>query len=234
MVAGDVYKILVNECCRSLSFNDEERQFSFPLLPSQRGIWRKIRDKVHRIDPNFNLEDYNRALLRFEDAIHQYETIPIGDISDSELLCGEILDVTPNESNGTLLLVKMGCGQYLDVLKGKGLTLGSEFVFKRGCQIKTSEGFILGSCKNVKLRIPMLEHIALGRHFLGTYYNHPVSSSLWQLYYGTVDMLERGGRVNCKKVLSLSSSLGISAFTMLYILQGVVETWSRHQNMTGR
>lgn len=229
-----VHKIMVNECCRSLSFDDEERRFSFALLPGQDKIWLKIRDKVHREAPHFHLTDYNRVLQRLDDAVRQYETIPIGYISDQELLCGEIIEVALSGSKDTLLLVKMGRGQYLDVIQGKGLSLGSEVCFQNGRTIQTSEGNVRGICTDVKIRGPLIEHIALSCRFLGSYYNHPISPSLWELYDDAVNMLEWGKNIDCKRLLSISASLGINAFTMLYILQGVVATWSRHQSMVGR
>ncbi|MCD8289986.1 MAG: hypothetical protein LUC91_00610 [Prevotella sp.] len=213
-------KIIVKESCRSLSYNDEERLFSFPLNPCLYDIWKNsLKDKVQRYCANFYLNDYNEILWRLKNAVNQYSMLPLNEVYDFDLLNGEILECVLRSPNNVFRFVKMERGQYLDVNSGKRFSLGRTFMFNEGGDIITSEGERLGICKSINLLQPSSLHVAIGSVFLRTYFNHRIADSLWNICDKAEEICQNRRACSCGDMLRLSSKLGVSSFPLLNILK---------------
>lgn len=71
-VSNTVLKQIIKECCRSLSYNDEERQFSFPLHPYIDLKWEILKEIIHKTTPNFYLNDFNYLMSKLGDLPNQF------------------------------------------------------------------------------------------------------------------------------------------------------------------
>lgn len=152
---------MIKECCRSLSYNDEERQFTFPLNPCISSIWSKCRNDIKSINPDFHLNDFNQLLARLCDLHNQYSKIGIKRIADSIILSGEVLELSLVDNATPLRLIKMKRGQYLNVNTGQGYSFGENHEYIDNCRLETSEGNFLGTVKSIALLSPSCEHIVL-------------------------------------------------------------------------
>lgn len=223
-----VLKIIVEACCRSLSYYDREQQYVFTFNSSLETIWEGIRPIIKSYDAQFYLSDFNRVLFNIENAITLFHRISLEHISDAEIMNGEILEIDSN-TNNNMVLTKMKAGQYLNVDTGQGISLGSSFQFETSQHITTSEGMQLGECKRIYLRIPRKEHIVLSNHYLGNYFQHKIADSLWPI----VDI---AGNIcytkdnECGQLLAMAQNSGINTYSLLNILKGASNYYARNSN----
>lgn len=92
-VSNAVLKQIIKECCRSLSYNDEERQFSFPLYPYLDLIWEKLKGVINKDTPDYYLNDFNHLLSKLGDLPNQFNREEYKKIMDSQLLNGEVIEM---------------------------------------------------------------------------------------------------------------------------------------------
>lgn len=223
-VSNTVLKKIIKECCRSLSYNDEERQFSFPLYPNIDLIWENLKEVIHRDSPNYYLNDFNHLLSQLGDLPNQFNRQEHKRIEDAQLLNGEVVEITLTGHDVAIRLIRMKAGQYLNCHNGKGISLGKDFVFQIGHNLITSEGKKLGAINRLQLLIPSNEHIAISKVFIGNYYKRVISESLWPLYDSTVN--HKSPSVNgCREYLTISKDLGINSFALLTILNAATKLW---------
>lgn len=225
VVNNTVLKRVIKECCRSLSFDVEERQFSFPLYPCLALKWNELKGYIHGYYPDFYLSDFNHLLSNLDDLIHQYNSNIVECISDSSLLNGEVLEIKIDDDTVPVRLVKMKDGQYLHYETGRGISLGRNFVFKVGHKILTSEGRSLGKIRLITLLLPSNEHIVISRIYIGNYYRNRISCSLWPLYEKIMEDGIKRLELQPELYLSMSKDLGIQSFTLLNILNAAVHQW---------
>lgn len=218
-VNSTALKIIVKECCRSLSYNDEERQFSFPLCSSLAYVWALNRDIIRQHIPNFTLADFNAVLSQLESPISTQNTIPYTSLSDSEILNGEVISVKFEDER--LFLVKMKTGQYLSATDGVSISFGKQIEFCRGNELVTSEGKSYGKCKEVEIVLPNPYHIALSRVFIGKYYLNKIDNSLWPIYDTAMSYLQLRNNKTLEQIINRCRKSGIGAHSLLYILKGV-------------
>lgn len=220
-VNNAVLKLIINECCRSLSYNDEERQFSFSLRPSLHRVWESKKKEIWSIQPDFMLNDFNSALSNLEFPTDSQNKISISILKDSEIVNGEVLSVDIYGEDIPLKLIKMKRGQYLNVLSGMGLSFGDRFEFSVDRNIVTSEGFNQGVCKAITILLPSAYNIVLSRVFLGKYFLNNIGSSLWPIFDEAKEYLDSRNSKCLDNILNISTTLGVGSFAMLNILKGV-------------
>ncbi len=177
-----VLKKLIESCCRSLSYNDDERQFTFPLRPCITSIWDSLKKDTEVVSSEFYLNDFNKLLSRLADLQNQYSKIGVRSISDINILTGEVLEVSLIGKENPLRLIKMKDNQYLDANIGKGYSLGGKNKFIEETCLKTSEGYELGQIKSIALLSPSCEHFVLSKLFIGNYYRNKISNSIWPIF----------------------------------------------------
>lgn len=217
---------IIRECCRSLSYDDGERHFSFKLKPYLADIWENIKTDVQIEMPGFYLSDFNRFLERLSDQENLCIKIEVEDLSDEILLNGEVLECTLIEGNTPLRLIKMKNGQYLNVCSGKGYSFGRTGKFiKNGC-LRTSEGCELGVINSITLLSPSCEHMALSKIFIGNYYRNRIADSIWPIFnMAVMDGIPKNG-TDLSIFLHKSKDMGINSFTLLNILNAAVNVWN--------
>lgn len=225
VVNNTVLKRIIKECCRSLSFNVEERQFSFPLYPCLELKWNELKGYIHGYYPDFYLSDFNHLLSNLDDLIHQYNSNIVECISDSSLLNGEVLEIKIDDDLSLVRLVKMKDGQYLHCETGGGISLGRNFVFRVGGGMLTSEGRNFGKIRSVTLLSPSDEHIVISKIYIGNYYRSGISCSLWPIYEKIMEDGIKRLALQPELYLSMSKDLGIQSFTLLNILNAAVHQW---------
>ena len=177
-VNNAVLKLIIKECCRSsLLYNDEERQFMFPLKPGLNSIWPEIKSVIHTEHPDFHLSDFNQLLARLCDLRNQYTKIEVRKCtSDTFILTGEILELSLVDEFIPLRLIKMKEGQYLNASMGKGYTFGKniEFINRMEEQFRKNVfsykiwrlfyESITKSPKNNYISLKLDLHFLLGKH----------------------------------------------------------------------
>lgn len=220
-VNSAVLKLIVKECCRSLSYNDEERQFSFPLRPSLRRVWECKKKSIREYHPGFTLNDFNEVLSNLEFPTDTRNMISFSSLKDEEIVNGEVLTVETTGTDTPLRLVKMKRGQYFNVSTGAGLSFGDKFEFCLEKDIVSSEGYSHGICKSISLLLPTAYNIALSRVFLGKYYLNNIGSSLWPIFDEAVEYVESRNSKRLDNILTITTNLGAGSFTLLNILDGV-------------
>ena len=219
-VNNAVLKLIIKECCRSsLLYNDEERQFMFPLKPGLNSIWPEIKSVIHTEHPDFHLSDFNQLLARLCDLRNQYTKIEvIKCISDTLILTGEVLELSLVDKSIPLRLIKMKEGQYLNANIGKGYTFGKNIEFINGYPLKTSEGKVLGTIKSIAWLCPSIEHIVLSKLFIGSYYKNKIADSIWPIFDKIVNYNPLILNTDLNDFLLMSRKMGINSFTLLNIL----------------
>jgi len=219
VVDNEVLKIIIQNCCRSLSFDIERQQYVFPFLPSLSERWETVRNHIRDIDPTFHVSDFNNVLHRIEGLKELSIEQSLYEAADVDLLQGEMLRINlSGVSVPMLTLVKMKKGQYLDIVSGHGYSLGDEVKLQPGRTIITSEGEELGSCKSVTLLMPTAEHIVMGHIMLGSYYRRNIAVSLWPLFKlaKTVNCANSTGI--CEKLKLMAKDMGIGIMPLLNIV----------------
>lgn len=224
-VNNTVLKKIIRECCRSLSYNDEERQFSFSLQPYLDVKWEKLNSQLELTRKEFYRYDFNALLNDIIDLIGKCKSINISRIDDSSLLNGEILEVNFTGQQEPVRLIKMKNGQYLDYSTGNGISLGGSFRFEQGRYVKTSNGIILGEIASICILSPTNVQLALSSIFLGYYYKNHVADSLWPLFELAVDYGNQKTKERLQDLLDMSNELGVSIFTSLHILNAAIKQW---------
>lgn len=215
-VNSTALKLIIKECCRSLSYGDEERQFSFTLRPSLADVWVNLRDRIHKYDPNLNLTDFNNLLDFLENPKNDWSPISFDELNDTDILNGEVIEaITDGEKR---VFIRMKQGQYLDLSAGSGFAVGSNFSFCKGKRISTAEGYDLGICHAISVRCPGMISIAMARYFIGKYYTAPVAESLWPLYNLAAELLSHPYDSNPADLLQMSRKLRLGLFPMLHII----------------
>ena len=223
-VDNGILKIIVKECCRSLSFDDERQQFTFPFRPALSDLWMVVRNRAHDIDPCFYIDDFNIELHRMEDLSELSIEFPLNEVYDADLLQGEMLRISMSQGRVPFFtFVKMKNGQYLDCATGRGLSFGDRMSFIVDRPVLTSEGEKLGVCQSLSLLMPTVEHIVMGRVMLGTYYRKRISDSLWPLYNLAKTVNYNNEKNVCKKLLSMASKMGIGIKPFLNIINAPVK-----------
>lgn len=226
-MGGDnsILKIIIKECCRSLSFDDERQQYSFPLCANLSSHWTNIRRQITTIDSNFHINNFNDSLNRLENLNYLYIEQSLNEIADADLIQGEMLrvNVAPRR-DVAFTLVKMKNGQYLDTTTGTGISLGDKVTLKISEPIITSEGRELGICTSLTMLMPTIEHIVMGRIMLGTYYRRRIATSLWPLYNLSKTANYGNAAETCTKVLSLALEMGIGIMPLM----NIINSTSRH------
>lgn len=220
-VSSTVLKIIVKECCRSLSYNDEERQFSFSLRPSLQSIWESKKKAIWSIHPDFMLNDFNAVLSNLEFPIDTQNQISTSGIKDNDIVNGEVLKIEIYGEDMPLKLIKMKPGQYLNVLSGMGVSFGDRFEFTVDKNIVTSEGVNKGVCKTISILLPSVYNIVLSRVFLGKYFLNNIGSSLWPIYDDAKEYLNSHDTKRLDNIVTISTKLGIGSFALLNILKSV-------------
>lgn len=206
-----------------MSFDDEERQYSFTLRPGLEKIWMRIKDAPLYRDAYLTLSDFNTLLSRIGRCGEEYESVVMDMLEDCDLLTGEVILLTALLGGNEVQyrLVKMNSCQYLDFKTGQGLAFGSQVVFSAGQGLTDSEGHELGGIVKVELLSPTRLHIALSQVFMSRYFRHEVAGSLWPLYERVCEFVE-SGEDNCDSLLSEASDCGIGILPMLYIINAAV------------
>lgn len=221
-VSNEVIKLIIKECCRSLSYNDDERQFSFLLRPSLQlqNFWGNNKNKIREYNPEFILDDFNEVLRNLESPGNSLERISCTSLKDEEIINGEVLIIEILGLDSCLKIVKMERGQYFNVNTGTGLSLGDKFEFSIDKNITTSEGVDYGICKSISLLLPTKYDIVLSSVYLGKYYLNNVGDSLWPLY-NEITNIDVYNSEDVKNILPKCKSLGIGVFPLFNILKGV-------------
>ena len=225
VVNNTVIKRLIKECCRSLSYNDEERQFTFPLNPCIGHIWEKVKKDIKSIDPDFHLNDFNQLLNRLCDLHNQYSRIETKRIADALILPGEILELSLVDSYNPIRLVKMKRGQYLNVNTVQGYSFREKHEFIDNNRLETSEGYLLGTVKSTALLSPSCEHIALSKVYIGDYYRNKISDSLWPIFEMVVNNANPKCNTRFSDYLLMARKMGINSFSLLNILNASIHVW---------
>lgn len=220
-VNKQVLKYVIRECCRSLSYDYVERQFSFPLSSSLViRDWDRISSNVRSIDNSFYSNDLDQLLLRLGNLLNECtQEVVHESIADSEIMVGEVLKVTTGAAQSDHLLVKMEEGQYLDSISGRGFSLGNEFEFRIGGEIISSEGERLGTCQSINIEIPTALHVCLSGLFINEYYRNDVAESLWPIYNKAKSVHSKGRNCECNDLICMSKEYGVNSFTLLHILK---------------
>ena len=108
VVDNGILKIITKECCRSLSFDDERQQFTFPFRSALPDHWIVIRKRVHHIDPCFHLDSFNNELHRLACLSELSIELPINEICDKDLMQGEMLRISLAQGYApVIILIKM-------------------------------------------------------------------------------------------------------------------------------
>ena len=223
-VNNTILKIIIKNCCRSLSFDDERQQFAFPFRPTLSEMWGSMRGHIHDIDPTFHIDNFNSVLHRLARLTELSMEQPLYEAVDVDLLQGEMLRV--NLSNGGVpmfTLIKMKHGQYLDITSGRGYSLGDKAKLLPGKTIITSEGEELGVCKSITLLMPTAEHIVMGRVMLGAYYRSNIATSLWPLLKLAKTANYANSKRICAKLTSTAKDMGIGIMPLLNIINSPVQ-----------
>lgn len=228
MESNSVLEIIVEACCKSLSYNDRNLQYVFTFNSSLRVIWEEIKPLIMKYDASFCLRDFNRVLLNLENAITLFRKVSLGGISDAEIMNGEVLEIDFGMNN-TIVLMKMKVGQYLNIDTGQGLSLGSNIQFEENQHIVTSEGNDLGECRRIFLRIPRKEHVVLSNYYLENYYHHKIADSLWPIF-NVAENICRFKKNECEKLLTMALNSGINTYSLLNLLQGASNYYARNTN----
>lgn len=223
-VSNTVLKQIIKECCRSLSYNDEERQFSFPLYPYVDSIWENLQKIIHQNIPDYYLNDFNHLLSKLGDLPNQFNRQECKNITDSQLLNGEVIEIILTEKSEVVRLIKMKVGQYLNYHNGIGISVGKDYVFRIGHNLKTSEGKDLGRIQKLHILMPSQEHIVISKVFIGNYYKRTIGESLWPLYDSFTTQKSTSIK-KCSEFLATSKDLGINSFTLLNILNAATNLW---------
>lgn len=223
-VSSTILKKIVKECCRSLSYDDEERQFSFRLKPSLAMIWEKMKDSIQVEYPDFFIADFNNVLSHIDNLKNMYSKRSIYEMEDRDIMVGEIIEISVAESISPILMVKMKAGQYLRIDDGVALSLGTEISFAKGKEIFTSEGIKIGECRGINICIPSKNSVALSGAFLKKYYKNKVSDSLWSIYEMGKRIVNSSCSRGCEEILTQATASGINALTLMCILKAVVES----------
>lgn len=224
-VSNTVLKKIIKECCRSLSYNDEERQFSFPLYPHIDLKWENLKEVIHKDFPDYYLNDFNHLLAQLLDLPNQFNRQEHKRIVDAQLLNGEVIEIILAEYGEIIRLIRMKAGQYLNCHNGNGISLGKDYIFQIGHNLNTSEGKQLGTINRLQLLIPSIEHIAISKVFIGNYYKRSIGESLWPLYDSIVNNNSSSLNISCSKYLTISKDLGINSFSLLTILNAATKLW---------
>lgn len=224
-VNNTIIKRLINECCLSLSYNDEEQHFTFLLNPCIRNIWDKIKKDIKSIDPDFFLNDFNQLLDRLCNLQNQYSRIVTKRIADSLILPGEVLELSLTDNPIPLRLVKMKRGQYLNVNTGQGYVFGKKHEFIDNNNLETSEGYIIGSVNSIGLLTPSCEHIILSKVYIGDYYKNAISDSIWPIFEKAVKNGKPRYDTEFTDYLLISREMGINSFSLLNILNASIHIW---------
>ena len=223
-VDNAILKIITKECCCSLWFDDEQRQFIFPFRIGLPDIWITIRRRIHRIDPCFNLNDFNNELRRMSSISELSIELPVSEICDADLLPGESLRIKLSQGYTPVsTLVKMKSGQYLDISTGQGFSLGDCASFNAGAAMVTSEGERLGICNSISLLMPTTEHLVMSRVMLGAYYRKRISDSLWPLHNLAKSVNYDNATNVCRELLSMASKMGVGIKSFLDIINASVK-----------
>lgn len=220
-VNNAVLKLIIKECCRSLSYNDEERQFSFSLRPSLHRVWESKKKAIWSIQPNFMLNDFNAVLSNLEFPTDTQNKISISSLRDKDIVNGEVLNIEIYEKDMPLKLIKMKRGQYLNISSGMGLSFGDRSEFSVDQNIVTSEGFNQGICKTISILLPSSYNIVLSRVFLGKYFLNNIGSSLWPIFDVAKEYINTLDSKRLDDIVNISTELGIGSFALLNILRSV-------------
>lgn len=220
-VNNAVLKLIIKECCRSLSYNDEERQFSFSLRPSLHRVWENKKKAIWSIQPDFMLNDFNAVLSNLEFPTDTRNRIYISTLKDNDIVNGEVLSLEIYGEDMPLKLIKMKRGQYLNGLSGVGLSFGDIFEFSIDKDIVSSEGFNLGVCKTISILLPTAYNIVLSRVFLGKYFLNKIGSSLWPIFDEAKEYINSHDSKRLDNIVTISTNLGVGSFALLNILNGV-------------
>lgn len=220
---NEILKIIVKECCRPLSYDDERQQYTFPFRPALPDLWNSIRKRIQIIDSTFHTNDFNNALHRIFTLQTLFIEQSLNEVVDAELLQGEILRVNLIQGFAPMaILIKMKTGQYLDTNTGRGFSLGDRAILQHGSAIITSEGENLGICQSIALLMPTTEHIVMGRVMLGTYYRKQIAASLWPLF----NIAKTVGHANvietCNRLQSMACEMGLGILPLLNIINASI------------
>lgn len=219
-VSSTILKRIVKECCRSLHYNDVERQFSFPLKSSLEGIWNILKYNIQQENHDFFLSDFNHVLSLIVSSNPYRQSVSFTELSDSEIMVGEILNIKIRGEETPCVLVKMKHGQYLRPKSGDAISLGSKFIFRCGKELQTSEGIYWGECSEISILKPSRLDVAISGVFLKKYFKNRVSESIWPIYNMAKEIVLSSNNANCEELLRLSEEMGINSLTLTYILKG--------------
>lgn len=221
-VNSTILKLIIKECCRSLSYEDEERRFFFLLRPSLFSVWEDKKETIWKYHPDFTLNDFNLVLSNIKYPTDTQNMITFTSLRDEEIVNGEVLNIKTLESEyPSLLIIKMKRGQYLNVLTGAGLSLGDKSKFCVGKNVVTSEGTNLGKCGAITILLPTLYNIVLSSVFLNGYYRNNIGSSLWPIHDEAIGYILSRDANRLGNILRISTELGIGTFALFHILNGV-------------
>lgn len=220
-----ILRIIIKGCFRSLQYDDSGTLFYFPIISNIADKWESLKPLLKEVCPSFTTHDFNRHIERIDDSVrirneNKWNNIELREISNNELLNGEILLLDFEEAAANMRLVKMQEGEFLDVNTGRGYSFGNRVIFKIGSELKTSEGMKVGKIKSAGLALPSPESIVLGDLFIGKYYRQTIAASLWNLYNMGKDIVKGGGEYTTADLLACARSHGVGAYTLFNILKG--------------
>lgn len=223
-VDNSILKIIIKECCRSLSFDDERQLYTFPFRPALSDKWKAIRAHIHVVDPTFCTDNFNNVLNRIARLTVLCLEQTLYEVVDADLLPGEILRIKLIKGFVPILtIIKMKHGQYLDISTGRGYSFGDRVIFQSGLVITTSEGEELGMCQSIALLMPTSEHIVMGRVMMGTYYRKCIATSLWPLFNISKTVTYTNAMDLCNKLTSMSREMGLGIMPLLYIINAPMQ-----------
>lgn len=223
-VDNEILKIIIQNCCRSLSYDEERQQYAFPFRLTLSQVWVNMRGHIHDIDPTFNIDDFNYVLHRLAKLTELSMEKPIEEIVDVDVLPGEMFRINLlDREEKKITLIKMKHGQYLDITTGRGYSLGDKAKLQPGKAIITSEGEELGVSKSITLLMPTPEHIVMGRVMLGSYYRNNIATSLWPLLKLAKTANYTNSKIICLKLTPLAKDMGIGILPLLNIINSSMQ-----------
>lgn len=219
MEADRLFKTrIVKECCRSLCYDAESRQFSFSLRPCLPDKWQRLSIVAKNQHLPFFTLDFNDFIARVDRASKEFIRIPyIYSLTDSQILNGEIIELT-FDNQLAFSYVKMGCGQYLCCQTGVGFTFGSLIEFKTNMRLLNAEGYFLGTIERIALLAPAECHLCIDGAFFGNFFRKSVGSSLWSLFEIATTIVDGGNRSLCTELMQKAITLGIGSLPLLSIV----------------
>lgn len=218
-VSRQLISDIIRESCRTLHYDADRRRFSLLFRHYLDRIWGDLSRREDVIAERFNPDDFNALLRRIEELPTTFKRLPVpGEIGDSGILQGEILEIALSDRHDDLVIMKMEEGAYLDLTAGAGISFGSQIEFRHDACLTASDGTRFGTIASVGLRIPCEEHIIVSDLYMNRYYNNRISRSLWSIFEQSQTIRANSRNCDCSELLDAAKSSGIDIFVLLNII----------------